>query len=196
MAQIRSTMEMVLERAARLEAETQGTESLSKEEKSREGMRLAAQYLRGEEVDLAALLTKPPAEKTLLVQGALTALLRNITLPREEEDRAGADKAMQGMLQLGQDPQMQAVLVEMKKLLDNYLQHKTDLRSQLEKQFAQQIEMLEQSMAQKTGGQVKLEPSQHPKFAEEWQKVMVQLNEQYGNALDQQKSYIQELLTS
>jgi hypothetical protein len=185
---------MVLERAARFEAEA--GDSLSKEEKSREGMRLAAQYMRGEEVDFTTLLTKPAAEQALLMEGALTTLLRNISLPREEDDQAGANRAMGGMLQLGQDPQLQAVLGEMKKLLDHYLQHKTQLRGQIEEQFAAQMAKLEQSMGQKTGVQVKLEPTQHPKFVEEWQKVMVQLNEQYGNALDQQKAYIHQLLAS
>ncbi len=192
MAEIRSTLEMVLERAARLEAEA--GDSLSKDEKKQEGMRLAAQYMRGEEVDFDTLLTRPEEERTLLVEGALTALLRNITLPRDEDDQAGADQAMQGMLHLGQDPQLQAVLAEMKKILSQYLQHKEQLHGQLEEQFAQQMGQLEKSVGQQTGVQVKLEPSQHPQFAEEWQKVMVQLNEQYGQALHQHKSYVQQLL--
>ena len=101
---------------------------------------------------------------------------------------------MQGMLQIGQDPQLQAVLEEMKTILSQFLQHKEQLRNQIEEQFAQQMGSLEQSMGQQTGVQVKLEPDQHPKFAEEWQKVMVQLNEKYGNALNQNKAYIQQLL--
>ena len=185
MAEIRSTLEMVLERAARLEAEA--GDSLSNEEKSQEGMRLAAQYMRGEEVDLATILTKPEEERALLVQGALNALLRNIMLPREEDCRAGAEQAMQGMLQLGQDPQFQTVLEEMKKLLDHYLQHIAQLRNQIEEQFAQQ-------MGQQNGVGGKVEPSQHPKFIEEWQKAMGELNEQYGNALQQYKSHIQQVL--
>ncbi len=192
MAEIRSTLEMVLERAARLEAEA--GDSLSKDEKSQEGMRLAAQYLRGEEVDFAELLATPADERALLVQGAVNVLLRNINLPREEDDQAGAGQAMMGMLQLGQDPQLQAVLEEMKKILSQYLQHKQQLRGQIEEQFAQQMGMMEQSMAQQTGVQMKIEPDQHPKFAEEWQKVMVQLNEKYGAALEQHKAYIQQLL--
>ncbi len=185
-------MEMVLERAARLEAEA--GESLSKEEKSQEGMRLAAQYMRGEDVDFAGMLAKPQEERALLVQGALRALLRNISLPREEDDQASAGQAMMGMLQLGQDPQLQAVIDEMNKIMSQYLQHKKQLRVQLEEQFSQQMAQMEQSVGQQTGVQVKLEPSQHPQFAEEWQKVMVQLNEQYGNALEQHKAYVQQLL--
>lgn len=194
MAEIRSTLQMVLERAARLEAEA--GDSLSKEEKTQEGMRLAAQYLRGEEVDFAGLLNSPAAERALLVQGALSALLRNVTLPREEEDRIGADKAMQGMLKLGQAPQLQAVLEELKKILDHYLQHKDQLHKQLEEQFAQQMGMLEQSLGQQAGVQIKLEPAQHPQFAAEWQKIMMQLNDKYGRALAQHKAYIQQLLVT
>ena len=188
MAEIRSTMEMVLERAARLEAEA--GDSLSNEEKSQDGMRMAAQYMRGEEVDFKEIFSKPEEERALMAQGASTVFMRNVTLPREEEDQAVAGQAMMGMLQLVQDPQLQAVLDEIKKILSQYLQHKDQLRGQIEEQFAQQMGMMEQQ----TGSQVKLEPDQHPKFAEEWQKVMVQLNEKYGNALDQHKAYIQQLL--
>jgi hypothetical protein len=185
---------MVLERAARLEAEA--GDSLSKEEKSQEGMRLAAQYLRGEAVDFASLLSKPAEERRLLVQGALSALLRNVTLPREEADKGGADLAMQGMLLLGQAPELKAVLEEMKKILDHYLQHKEQLHGQLSEQFSQQMGMLEQSLGQQAGVKIKLEPSQHPQFAAEWQKIMVQLNDKYGKALNQHKAYINQLLTS
>jgi hypothetical protein len=185
---------MVLERAARLEAEA--GDSLSKDEKIQAGMRLAAQYLRGDEVDFADLLSTPPAERALLVQGALSALLRNVTLPRQEDDRTGADKAMQGMLKLGQAPQLQAVLEELKKILDHYLQHKEQLHKQLEEQFAQQMGMLEQSLGQQAGVQIKLEPAQHPQFAAEWQKIMMQLNDKYGKALAQHKAYIEQLLVT
>lgn len=194
MAEIRSTMEMVLERAARLEAEA--GDSLVDEEKMQEGMRLAARYLRDEATDFAALQAKHPPEQQQLLQGALTVLLRNITLPREEMDQAAMEKALQGLLELGEDPQLQAVIAEMKKILGQYLQHKKQLHGQLEEQFAQQMGMLEQSMGPQAGMPVNLEPSQHPKFAEEWQKVMDQLNEQYGNALDQHKAYIEQLISA
>ncbi|MBU0682266.1 MAG: hypothetical protein KKD73_12690 [Proteobacteria bacterium] len=192
MAEIRSTLEMVLERAARLEAEA--GDSLSKEEKNHEGMRLAAQYMRGEEVDLATILAKPDQERKLLVQGALSVLSRNVTLPREKDAKDDSTLAMQGMLQLSQAPQLKAVVEEMKKILSHYLQHKEQLHKQLEEQFAQQIGQLEESMGQKTGVHVKLEPSQHPQFAGEWQKISVQLNDKYGTALTQHKAYIQQLL--
>ena len=49
MAEIRSTMDMVMERAARLAAEAK--DSSSDDDLLNQGMRLAAAYLNGEEQD-------------------------------------------------------------------------------------------------------------------------------------------------
>lgn len=194
MAEIRSTMEMVLERAAKMEAEASG--SSSQEESEKEGMRLAAKFLRGEEADLAPSLNDCPAEsRSNIKKGMVTALLRNIALPREKDEQAGAEKAMHGLLAIGgEGSDLMPVFSEMKSILDRYLDHKEQLKKQLEEQFAQQMGMMEQSLAQQTGVQMTLEPTQHPKFAEEWQKIQVELNEQYGRALDQYKEHIVQQL--
>jgi hypothetical protein len=42
---------------------------------------------------------------------------------------------------------------------------------------------------------MKLQPSQHPKFAEEWQRIQVELNDQYGRAVEQYKEFIAKQLT-
>lgn len=189
MAEIKSTMELVLERAARLEA--QAGNSLDHEEINRQGMRLAAQYLAGEEVDFQGPLAgRGQDELRLLLEGVVQAFMRNITLPRLDDDNPGADKAMAGLLQLGQSDQIIAALAEVKKILEQYSQHKEQLKEQLEVQFAQQMSMLEDNLAQQTGMKMDLKPSQHPKFAEEWQKVTTQLDEQYGQALEQHKQFI------
>lgn len=52
MAEIRSTLDMVLERAARMEAEAGDTPN--NDEKIQDGMKTAALYMRGENVDLVA----------------------------------------------------------------------------------------------------------------------------------------------
>jgi len=57
------------------------------------------------------------------------------------------------------------------------------------------MEMMEDSIAQQTGMSMKLEPSQHPKFQEEWMKVVDGLNDQYGNVLEQQKAMVEQLLS-
>ncbi len=194
MAEIRSTLEMVLERAARMEAEA--SDVFQNEDKEKKGMRLAAAYLRGEEPELVAVLASNPAEDQVHIKkGIVISLLRNITLPRETDEQTAAEKAMQGLLDLCRDnAELAPVFPEMKSILDRYLAHKKEIRGQLEEQFAQQMAMMEQNMAQQTGVQTKLHPSQHPQFAEEWQKIQNDLSEQYGRAIDQYKEHIEKYL--
>jgi len=197
MAEIKSTMDMVLERAARMAANA-GENDFSSEEKVREGMRLAASYMRGEIADIfAALSALPEPEQGPALQGAVQSLLRNIFLPRESGRQEAAEKAMHGLVTIGRgDGQLLQVFAEMKKILDGYLQHRDQLKQQLEAGFAQQMEMMEKNLARQTGVAMKLQPSQHPKFQEEWARIQNQLDDQYGRALMQLKELIEQHLTA
>lgn len=194
MAEIKSTMEMVMERAAKMGKAS--NEELKGEEVTQKGMKHAAAYLREEEIDLAKLLSESaPEDQTAIRNGIVKTLLRNIVLPREEEQQAAAEKAMQGLIQVGMgDSELAAAFGDMKSILSRYLEHRDQLKQQLEDQFAQQMQMMEQNLAQQTGMKMKLEPSQHPKFREEWQRVKVELNDQYGKAIEQYKALIAQRL--
>lgn len=193
MAEIKSTLEMVMERAARMAADT---EAGSGEDQVQTGMRAAAAYLRGEEVDLAAMVSaQSPADQGACRRGIVQVLLRNIFLPREAEQQKGAEQAMNGLVQVGRGSgELLPVFAEMKKILDQYLQHRQQLKEQLEGHFAQQMGQVEAALAQQTGMAMKLKPSQHPKFQEEWQKILTQLNDQYGNALSNYKKQVEQYL--
>ena len=99
MAEIKSTLEKVLERAAAMGQASK--EELASEEKNKQGMRLAAEYLQGKTTDLSGSLEL--IEKEVLVRrGLVEVLLRNIILPRDE-DQQRTEKAMQGLLELGKN---------------------------------------------------------------------------------------------
>lgn len=192
MAEIRSTLEMVLERAARMEKESTG--SAASGDKEKEGMRLAAKFLRGED-DLSSFASMPEKDRQPYKKGIVVALLRNISLPREEGENTSTQKAMDGLLSIDPGPNdLSQIFTEMKSILDRFLDHKKQLKEQLEEQFSQQMEILEQNLSQQTGVQMKLQPSQHPKFAGEWQKIQIELTDQYGRALSQYKGLIEQRL--
>jgi hypothetical protein len=197
MAEIKSTMEMVMERAARLEAEQSGSDPRGDDE-IKEGMRAAAAYMREEESDLAAALERcQPEARGNFIKGVAEGLLRNITLPREEEQLDKAGQAMNGLVQVGKNHQdLLAIFGDLTKILDQYRQHREQLKEQLDAGFAQQMPQLEAAMARKTGRAMKLEPSQHPKYQEEWQRVMDDLNSQYGRAIEQHKQMVVKILTA
>ena len=196
MAEIRSTFDLVMERAARMEAEA-GNQA-SNEEIMQKGMKKAAAYMRGEDIDLITTLkNSSKQEKTFILKGIVQAFLRNVTLPRHESDLDNSNRAMQGLVELGQGGgDLLSMFSDIKSILDRYIEHKKQLKKQLEEQFSQQMALMEQNLAQQTGVSMKLEPSQHPKFAEEWLKLQTQLNEQYGEALKQYKNQVSQRLAS
>ena len=194
MAEIKSTMEKVMERAARMGAAP--ATDFDAEEKVKEGMRLAAAYFRGESVELGRQIAEAgEAARRHLQKGVVQTMLRNIFLPRDAEQVKQAEKAMEGLVAVGQSSgELLMVFGEMKKILDHYLQHRDQLKQQLEGQFARQMEMMEKTLAQQTGMAMKLNPAQHPKFQEEWQRLQGELNQQYGRALDQHKQLVEQRL--
>lgn len=189
MAEIKSTLDLVMERAARIGAASKA--DLEEDERNKAGMRLAAGYLKGDpaSLEIAQAESQGPAA-TAFRNGFVTVLLRNIVLPHENSNQQ-AEKAMQGLLEFGRSSsELLAVFRDIKQILDQYVQHRQDLHHQLEEALRQQ---LEQAMAQQTGKAalgMKIDPKRHPKFAEEWQRVQAELSGQYGRALEQQKKYL------
>jgi len=192
MAEIKSTMEKVMERLAAMDSAAAPDELLA-DEKKKEGMRLAAAFLRGEEVSLTGVLVEQTdAIRKNLVVGQVQAFLRNIVLPREEAQQKMAERAMLGLLTVGHaDEELVPVFGELKAVLDRYLEHRNQIRQQLQDYFSQQLGQLQP----KGGMGVKLRPEQHPKYQEEWQRAMGELDNKYGQALGQYKELVQKRLT-
>jgi hypothetical protein len=189
MAEIKSTMEKVMERLAAMGETSRG--ALEAEEIDRDGMRLAAAFLRGEGTSLEqALADRPPAEQTVLMQGMVRTLLRNIILPRNDEQRLLAGKAISGLLQVSRGGgDLAMVFQDLGTIVERYAEHRAQLKEQLKTAFSQQMEQLEAGLAQ-SGAKFKLDPARHPKFQEEWQRLQEELGSQYGRALDQHKGLL------
>jgi hypothetical protein len=187
MAEIKSTLEKVMERAASMGHATQ--EEIATEERVKDGMRMAANYLRGEEVGFSDALEQT-SSSVLIKKGLVQAFLRNITLPRDD-DQQRAERATQGLLALGKESgDLLSIFKDMQGILDHYLQHKKEILQQVEDAFRQQME---QAMAQQTGQAglgMNVDPKLHPKFQEEWMKVKSDLDTQYNQALDQHKDLV------
>jgi hypothetical protein len=187
MAEIKSTLEKVMERAASMGRASQ--KEMQAEERMKDGMRMAADYLQGKEVDVSGAL-EASGGSALIKKGLVLAFLRNITLPRDD-DQQRAEKAMQGLLELSQGGgDLASIFRDMKGILDHYQQYKKEIHQQVEDAFRQQME---QALAQQTGQKglgVNVDPQMHPKFQEEWSKVKSDLDDQYNKALQQHKELV------
>jgi Family of unknown function (DUF6657) len=196
MAEIKSTMEKVLERAARMAADA--GDQANTEDLDRLGMRMAAEFLSGTEKNLSKSLLKQPAEKQMSIRaGMARTLLRNIVLPRDKELIETGNQALQGLMDLGQSSkELSTICSEIKQLLGQYNQHKEQLKQQLEQAVRAQLEQKMGNQRGKHSGQVAMNPAMHPQYQEEWARMLSDLNNQYNQALDQRKNMIQQRLAA
>lgn len=193
MAEIKSTMDLVMERASRIGKAS--TEELRQEEARKKGVQLAVEYMEGKAENLLAELQSHEKDTQVYVlKGMAETILRNIFLPRDEIQQERTAKAVDGLKTLDGGGGIGAICTEVTNILGGYLQHREQLRGQLEEQIKMHYESL---MAQQQGMQqagMQPDPNQQPKFQEEWNRVETELNSQYGNALEQLKLQINQRL--
>ncbi len=190
MAEIRSTMDMVMERAARLAAEAE--ESSVDEALANEGMRLAAAYLNGEgENLLEQLKSKAPEEQMIIRGGMARTMLRNIVLPRDEEISEQSLLSLNGLQELsGNSSDIATICSELKQILEQYGQHREQVKQQFDESILNQLKMQLQQQGLAVDDEMALNPTMHPQYQEEWSRTSAELNNQYNDALDQRKELI------
>lgn len=194
MAEIKSTLERVMERVAAMGPISR--DEIDAEGITKEGMRLAAEYMRGNVQELSTVVAgQSEASRGILLSGVLQILLRNITLPRDDEQQA-AERAMQGLLELGKGArELIEILGETKEVLDRYREHRQQLRQQLDGAIRQQLAMALVKQGIKQDLPDNIDPRMHPKYQEEWQRISNELSQQYGQALEQSKDIITRMLS-
>ena len=195
MAEIKSTMDMVLERAARMAA-TAPAETDS-EDLIKKGMRLAADYMNRKDIDLAKELAgQPVGEQAEVKKGMAQTLLRNVVLPRSEELQVAGELAVQGIIALaGKNRDIATICRELEQILKQYGQHKEQMTQQLDDAIRAQLE--QQSAGRGQAGKMgKINPAMHPQYREELGRMMTGLNNQYNDALDQRKDMILQHLST
>lgn len=194
MAEIRSTLDMVMERAARMAARAEDIPA--DQEIERRGMRLVADFLDGKISGLAELLLQEPSSEQMAVRkGMAKALIRNIVIPRDELLMSTSLTAISGILEIvGPGGEMNDICSELKQLLEQYSQHKEQLKQQLEDAMRAQLAQKMQQQGIATD-QTAIDPTLHPHFREEWGRAKTDLNAQYTQAFDQRKEILLQRFT-
>lgn len=186
---------MVMERAAKMCAET--AEASSDEAMQRTGMRIAAAYVNGENVDLLSVLKEQqPKDQMAVRKGMAQTLLRNIMLPREG---AVAESALQGLrgIQLlsGNAADIATLCSELSQILEQYNQHKEQVKQQLDQAILSQLKQKLMAQGQSVDDEL-LNPAMHPQYREELNRAFSDLNDQYNQALEQRREIIRQRLGS
>lgn len=193
MTEIKSTIDLVMERADRIGKAS--SEELQFEQARKKGIDVAVDYLEGNINDLLEAIGQQPKEsQTAVFRGAAETFLRNIFLARDEVQQERIEQALGGILALEGEGEVTAMAREITRITEGYRQHREQLLGQLEQQVRQQYEQMlaRQPELQNAGGQI--DPTMQSQFKEEWVRVENELNSQYSRALEQHKQQIAQRL--
>jgi len=192
MAEIKSTMDLVMERAARIGKASK--EELAQEEARKKGMQLAVDFLEGKLDGLSSAIGDQDRTIQVAVRlGAGETILRNIFLPQDDVQQERARRAVQGLVDLGGGGgSVLAMGKELENVLAGYLQHRDQLQGQLEEQIRMHYDQMMAQQSGMPGNDMKIDPTLQPKFKEEWNRIETELNSQYAKALEQLKQQIRQ----
>jgi len=195
MADIKSAAEIAAEKLAKIGEPTEA-ERL-KWKYGPEGEKLAALYLRDDNVNLAAELKKYDEKaRKVMAAGINDILLRNISLPRNERALTTNKKAMEGLKALKNNKSaVENVFGRMRRVLDHYVNEGEEQKKQAYESLKTEFEArVQEAYRQKTGvnAKIKVDVEKQPQFIEEWQRVLSQMETQYTNLLS---DYKKELAT-
>ena len=194
MGEIKSTLEIALEKAARLGKASK--EELRRDELIKKGRRLAAQFLSEKDFNLEKeLFSIDSKDQILVLRGAVDTLVKNIVFPRDDHSLKEIRRALEGLERIFHAfPQVKQLTAEIFKLLSHYLEQQKQLYEQFKQQFKGQMAEVEQALKQQYGDNIKVDIEMQPQFQEEWRKLKAQIEEQYRSQLDYLKNLFYKML--
>jgi hypothetical protein len=190
MGDIKSAAEIAREKLEKIGEPTE--EERLKWKYAPEGEKLAARYIKEENVNLAAEVKKFDDKARQFVAVSVSdILLRNIALPRTEIARKTNKKAMDGLKLIKNDKTaVDNVFGRMRHVLDHYVQEGAKQKQQAYEALKADFEAkVQQAVRQKTGvnAKIKVDVEKQPQFQEEWQRLQSQMEAQYLNLMDDYK---------
>jgi len=192
---IKSAWEIALEKTSDIKADKK---ALAEKELLEQGKRLASQYLEDEErYPLMEALAGLPAEsRRKAMQGALTTLLANLTLPLSDLTEQRNKLAMKGLLSLAsQEKAVAQILRQIDGFFQSFRAERDRLTQMLEQQYKPRLRQKQEALAKQLGAVVELKAEQDPEFVAMLKKNLATFDERYGEALNEAKAELTRLIS-
>jgi hypothetical protein len=161
-----------------------------------EGNRIASLFILDEKSDLLSELAKFPAGDAarFIKKGIDEILVRNITLPRNDEDTRKTNRAMAGLRLIKENKkQLESVLGLVNTLVNQYQVALQQTYAEFKKKAEVTIQQASRTMRPQRGDQVPPEQKLQLQLQEEWRMVHSELDAQYDRALEEHRRKILEL---
>jgi len=186
LAEIKSALELALEKAERYGKASK--EEMAAAQSQEQGRQLAVKFLKGEGEMAAELQNLAPEAREAVRTAVKEVFLRNIALPRNNEQDDRQERALEGLVLVAAHPkEMARCLTEVRQLLQQFLQYRQNALQQLKARFSQGLGQMQRAVEAKFGQGVRLEVERLPQFQEEWRRFFGQLLEQFEPLLEDLK---------
>ncbi len=194
MAEIRSALEIALEKADKLGKASK--EELQADEARSKGRRIVAVFLDDpKKTSLKESLSEvEPSELNYVIEGAMDTLIRNVFLPMDDVQMQRIQKALAGIMDIKGSMAAQ-VINGINELVRQFQQTYAQYKEQLKTQMQSRLGSIQQAMAQQygMGAAQGLDAEAIPEFQKEWSKLSQEIKQQFGRELDKMKQYLLQI---
>lgn len=161
-----------------------------------EGNKLASMFLLDDKMNLAAEISKIQAGEAekYVKKGIEEILLRNISLPHNEEDMRRTKKSMDGLRIIKNDKkQVEAIFGLINNLINQYQLALQQTYGEFKKKAEAALQQAGRNMLPQRGNQMSMEQKIQIQIQEEWRQVHSELDAQYDKALEEHRQKIREI---
>ncbi|MFA5065095.1 MAG: hypothetical protein WC566_06490 [Dehalococcoidia bacterium] len=194
MGEMKSSWQIAMEKAEKLGKVS--PEEINSIKYVPEGNRIASQYLQDDKSDLMAELAKFPSGDAAVhvKKGIDEILLRNISLPHNEEDMRRTNRALAGLRLIKENKkELETALGLINNLLNQYQLALKQTYEEFKKKAEMTIQQASHNARPQRGDQMPLEQRLQIQIQEEWRQIHSELDAQYGKALDEHKQKIRNI---
>lgn len=192
MAEIKSALEIALEKTASVEA---NKEALEADRARREGMTMVSGFLNDPETDLKNMLNaRTGKDKEWVREGMVQVLFANLVLPQDQSAIKKLKTIGGAFMRLKNDRRISQMFTQLSSFFTEYLEEKERLKNLVTQQYAPRLQQKEQELAQRAGQNVRIDPMTDPEFVAALRKAHVQLDDRYIEVLDKVKGDLSGLM--
>lgn len=161
-----------------------------------EGNRLASMFLLDDKMNLVTEIAKLQAGEAekYVKKGVEEILLRNITLPHNEEDMRRTKKSMDGLRTIKNNKkQVEEVFGLINNLINQYQLALQQTYNEFKKKAETALQQAARNMRPQRGNQMSVEEQLQLQIQEEWRQVHSQLDAQYEEVLETHRKKLREI---
>ena len=185
MAEIKSALEIALERTASVEVDK---EALEADRARREGMTMVSKFLDDPKTDLKEMLkSKTGKEKEWAREGMVQVLLANLVLPQDQLAIKKLKSIGGAFMDLKSDRRISQMFDQLSSFFTEYVEEKDRLQELVTQQHGPRLQQKEQELAQRMGQNVRIDHMTDPEFVAALRKAQAQLDDRYIEVLDKVK---------